>query len=166
MLLGTTHPIVAVVSNSMEHPAGSFGEWLESRQCCDAGCSRSIVPSSHYASYGITPEDFERFPFRNGFDKGDVMVLRAPEGLAIGDILVFWAEGRNEPIIHRIVQVRQLADGNYAYSTKGDNNCGSAQFEHDIRADLMIGKAVARIPFLGWIKIFFVELLSAAKEVF
>jgi hypothetical protein len=160
VLLGTSYPIVAVVSSSMEHPAG-FEAWWNEEQCCNSACASRIAQGRQYAGHGITPEDFVRFPFRNGFYKGDVMILRSPEELSIGDILVFRADGRGDPIIHRIVQVRQLSDGTQVYTTKGDNNCGSAGFERDITSERMIGKAVARVPFLGWIKIVFVEVLEA-----
>jgi signal peptidase I len=160
-LLGTGYPIVAVVSSSMEHD-GSFADWWDREQCCaDAGCSKRIPQSELYARYGITPDDFKRYPFAHGFNKGDVMILRSPKELAIGEILVFWADTRAEPIIHRVVRVRGLPDGQ-VYSTKGDHNCGSAAFEQSIAPDRMIGKAVIRIPFLGWIKIGFVELLKLA----
>jgi hypothetical protein len=150
-LLGTGYPIVAVVSSSMEHPGG-FEQWWSNQ--CPAGKQSEL-----YSKYGITPEDFATFPFTNGFDKGDVMILRSPKELAVGDILVFWAENRVEPIIHRIVQVKETPNGK-EYYTKGDRNCGSAAFEQGITGKRMIGKALFRLPLLGWIKIGFVTLLS------
>lgn len=152
LLLGTGYPIVAVVSSSMEHPGG-FNQWWNTG--CPVGLQNVI-----YSKYGITAEDFASYPFTNGFNKGDIMVLRGPEELAIGDILVFWSNERQEPIIHRIVRVRELADGQKSYTTKGDNNCGSAGFEQSISGQRMLGKASFRVPFLGWIKIGFVELLK------
>jgi signal peptidase I len=163
-LLGTGFPIVAVVSSSMEHD-GSFEQWYASGQGSDAFCKGKAPEQQMYSQYGITLDDFETYPFRNGFNKGDIMVLRGPEELAIGDILVFWADGKAEPIIHRIVRVRQLADGSKVYTTKGDHNCGSAGFEQSITSQRMVGKALLRIPYLGWIKIGFVELLRLARLV-
>jgi signal peptidase I len=159
LLLGTSYPIVAVVSSSMEHD-GSFEQWWSRAQCCtDAGCSKRVSQGELYPQYGITPEDFQTYPFSNGFDKGDIMILTSPKELAIGDILVFWADARKEPIIHRIIQVRGTGDTK-VYKTKGDHNCGSATFEHAIGPDRMLGKALLRVPFLGWIKIGFVEFLK------
>lgn len=163
-LLGTGFPIVAVVSSSMEHDR-SFDEWWVSGQGSDAFCKGKAPEQQLYANYGMSPDDFKSYPFTNGFDKGDIMILRGPEELAIGDILVFWADGKNEPIIHRIVRVRQLADNSKVFTTKGDHNCGSAGFEQSITKDRMIGKAVFRIPLLGWIKIGFVEILHVVGVV-
>ncbi len=160
-LLGTTHPIVAVVSGSMDHE-GSFDQWWAREQCCvDTSCSKRLAQGELYIKYGITPEDFKEYQFSNGFNKGDIMLLTSPKELAIGDILVFWADTRTEPIIHRIVQVKGLPDGR-VFKTKGDHNCGSAAFEQSIGSEKMIGKTLIRIPLLGWIKIGFVELLKLA----
>ncbi len=164
LLLGTSYPIVAVVSGSMDHD-GSFDEWWSRQYCClDASCSNRIAPSEIYSSYGISEDNFKAFPFRNGFNKGDIMILRGPKELAVGDILVYWTDTRSEPIIHRIVQAKGIA-GDLVYKTKGDKNCGSADFEQSIGKERQVGKAVIRVPFLGWIKIGFVELLKLAGLV-
>lgn len=158
LLLGTNYPIVAVVSGSMEHD-GSFDEWWSNEQCCvDASCSKRVAQSEFYMQQGITKDNFKEFSFKNGFNKGDIMILRNAKELSIGDILVFFADTRAEPIIHRIVQVKGLPDDR-VFKTKGDHNCLSAPFEQSVRKDRMVGKAVLRIPLLGWIKIGFVELL-------
>ena len=160
-LLGTGFPIVAVVSSSMEHQ-GSFDDWWSREKCCiNQGCSEKVPQSRLYTQYGITPEDFESYSFTNGFNKGDIMILRSPDDLEIGEVLVFWADGRAEPIIHRIIQVRGALD-DPKYKTKGDNNCGSAAFEQAIPENQRLGKAILRIPFLGWIKIAFVDVLQLA----
>ncbi|MFQ5474764.1 MAG: hypothetical protein ACE5DM_02910, partial [Candidatus Nanoarchaeia archaeon] len=72
-----------------------------------------------------------------------------------GDVLVFIGN-RPDPIIHRVVDT---IDG-YAYTTKGDHNPTSFAFEHDIPEENKIGEAKLRIPFLGYIKIWFVTLVS------
>ncbi len=159
LMLGTGYPIVAVVSSSMEHDAG-FDEWWTTKVCCvDASCSNRLSPEEIYSSYGLTKEDFKELPYKNGFNKGDIMILQGPKELAVGDILVFWTDSRKEPIIHRIIQVKGVA-GDHVYKTKGDHNCASATFEQSITSDRMIGKAALRVPFLGWIKIGFVSLLN------
>jgi hypothetical protein len=159
LLLGTGYPIVAVVSSSMEHD-GSFDEWWNTDRCClDSSCTKRVSPREIYAGFGITEEQFRDFSFKNGFDKGDIMILRGPGGAEVGDILVFWTDSRTEPIIHRIVQQKGVANAP-VFKTKGDHNCASAGFEQSISKDRFIGKAAIRIPFLGWIKIGFVELLK------
>jgi len=164
-LLGTSHPIVAVVSSSMEH-SGSFEQWWARNQCCvDSQCSKRSANGELYIQFGVSAEDFDSYPFTNGFNKGDIMILKSPEELAVGDILVFWADSRKEPIIHRIVQVRGSPDGDKFYRTKGDNNCASASFEQNIGNERVIGRAVVRVPLLGWIKIGFVEVLKLVGVV-
>ncbi len=163
-LLGTSFPIVAVVSGSMEHQ-GSFGEWWASSE-------------QDYLKFGITKEEFERYPLKNGFNKGDIIILRGfdSESLKKGQIIVYWTK-RPDPIIHRIVSYH-----NSAMETKGDNfltnrnqivhyvnaegndvpkgSPGAIKFhdETDVRENEVIGRAWIRIPLLGYVKIIAVDL--------
>ena len=164
LAFGTTHPIVAVVSGSMEHQGKSFDTWwTEGDACCKAGAcfSRQEI----YNEYGIDKNEFDSFRFRNGFNKGDLMVLVGEDKYEIGDVLVFWSGSLDEPIIHRVIKTQEVGTVDYA-STKGDNNCGQAPFEKQIAKGQFIGKAVLRIPYLGWIKLAFVSLLSTIRGVF
>ncbi|MBI4150943.1 hypothetical protein HY492_02345 [Candidatus Woesearchaeota archaeon] len=151
LVLGTSHPIVAVVSGSMEHDY-NFDAWWVTPRCVAGSSSKSSM--GMYALYGITKGQFEEYPFHNGFNKGDLMVLKRPTSISVGDVVVFDG-GMNDPIIHRVII---LANG--TLSTQGDNNCASAGFEQDLTQDRLIGKASLRIPLLGWIKIGFVELIK------
>ena len=154
LALGTEFPVVAVVSDSMEHenPGKTqklgFEKWWE-------------VRSDFYKSKNITPEQFRHYPFHNGFNKGDLMVLSGakPSEIKKGDILVFkgW---RPDPIIHRVVDINNTGKGIF-FETKGDNNkeqisphnscmvCDETQ----IHESQIVGKAVLRVPYLGWVKI-------------
>ncbi len=79
-----------------------------------------------------------------------------------GDILVFWGP-RPQPIIHRVVKIWQNEDSSYHYQTKGDHNKDSfsgINGELDISEDRVIGQSLFKIPYLGWIKILFVDFLS------
>ncbi len=157
LILGTSHPIVAVVSGSMEHE-GSFDKWWSSKCCLDLTCTQSFAQSEFYAERNINRQIFQSFPFKNGFNKGDMMVLFSPKKAELGEIVVFTAQHRTDPIIHRVVGIKK--DNVLSFATKGDHNCGSAEFEENIREDMIIGKAVLRIPLLGWIKILFVEFVN------
>ena len=152
-LLSTSHPVVAVVSESMEHPMG-FDAWWEKNEIW-------------YIENGIDKKDFEMFSLKNGFNKGDIMFLvgRDAENIEVGDVIVFNSR-RKDPIIHRIV--KKMQDGNEIYfQTKGDNNRDSIKNngldETHIMEDIIIGKAAFRVPVLGYIKIWFMELLKLIR---
>ncbi len=136
LLLGTTHPVVAVVSGSMEHDAG-FDEWWSKNK-------------DWYVTNGVTKEQFERFSFSNGFNKGDIIMLKGREEIALGDVVVYNGYAAN-PIIHRVVYADEEA-----YRTKGDHNTGDDGIA--VTEELIIGKAVFKVPYLGWVKIIFAEL--------
>jgi len=149
-LLITSHPVVAVVSESMEHRMG-FDAWWEKN-------------NGWYIENGIDKKDFEMFSLKNGFNKGDIMFLvgRDAENIEVGDVIVF-NNRRKDPIIHRVV--KKMQDGNEIYfQTKGDNNQNSIKNrgldETHIIEDIIIGKAAFRVPVLGYIKIWFMELLK------
>lgn len=152
LVLGTSHPIVAVVSGSMEHD-DSFDLWWNSPNCCTAGLCKS--QGELYTTYGITKEQFKRYSFVNGFNKGDLMVLTSPKKLNVGDVVVYGTSGLADPVIHRVILLT-----NATLETKGDHNCGQNGFEQDIQSDQLIGKASLRVPLLGWIKIGFVNLIG------
>ncbi|MAG91487.1 signal peptidase I [Candidatus Woesearchaeota archaeon] len=145
----TSHPVVAVVSESMEHK-GSFDEWWNNG-------------NKWYVANGISRGEFEQYPLKNGFNKGDIMVLYGKKtgNIGIGDVVVFWSSSR-DPIIHRIVKKSQ-DNGAYIFQTKGDNyrtNPAPIQKppfldETRITEDQIIGNAVFKVPLLGWIKIWF-----------
>ena len=91
------------------------------------------------------------FPFKNGFNKGDIIILVSKKNINVGNVIVFWS-GRQYPIIHRVVEIQNLS-----YKTKGDHNDAEDGFTSDKE---VIGKALFRIPYLGWVKIWFVDLIN------
>ena len=159
LLFGTSYPVVAVVSGSMEHD-GSFEDWWDSTNCCtDRICAQTRSQGDFYIDTGIMKTDFLNFPYENGFNTGDIMVLQGPKKIRVGDVIVFSVPGQAEPIIHRVIKVREN-EGKMSYSTKGDHNCVSSPFEQDISQERVLGKALQRIPFLGWLKIIFVKIIG------
>ena len=83
------------------------------------------------------------------------MILISPKNAKLGDVIVYGVEHRADPIIHRVIAIEDDQ-----FMTKGDHNCGIADFEKNIPKDMVIGKAVWRVPFLGWVKIAFVEFIQ------
>lgn len=159
-VLGTQFPIVAVVSGSMEHKT-PFETWWNGECCTNQQCTTKNQHEDIYKKHSITKENFVTFPHTSGFNKGDIMILKGANEIKQGDVIVFMAEGRQDPIIHRLIKITDRS-----YTTLGDNNCGSiADFEKTIRQEKIIGKAFIRIPLLGWLKIFFVDLLHLMKVI-
>lgn len=169
----TSHPIVAVVSESMEHD-GNFDQWWNSKTalCTSGQCTQK----EFYAEYNIDESQFKDFIFKNGFNKGDIMILKGakPENIKIGDVLVFISSRdrpRADPIIHRIIEIKE--EPVFSAHTKGDNNRESIDYcsfescldEFDIIEKQFIGKAIIRIPYLGYIKILFVDFINLIRKV-
>ena len=112
-----------------------------------------------YGDVGISKEGFFAFPFRNGFNTGDLMILKSTKRIALGDVIVFQPQDQPEPIIHRAIRVEENEGAPY-YTTKGDHNCGSSSSEQHIPESEVIGEAAFRVPFLGMVKLAFVRLLQ------
>ena len=150
LVLSTSHPVVAVVSGSMEHNGMDFEQWWEKN-------------NDWYLENGIDKAAFGQFSLKNGFNKGDIMILVGKDAgnIKMGDVLVF-INGGKDPIIHRVVK-KADKDGMIHFQTKGDNNGDSIKTqqldETNIAENEIIGKAVLRVPLLGYIKIGFVEML-------
>jgi len=162
--LGTGYPIVAVVSESMEHELHNgilcgtqYGNFYSSYDNYWKGCG------AWYENRNITKEEFANFPFKNGFDKGDVIIIwrASKENIDVGDVLVFKAN-KPQPIIHRVVKAWD-ENGTHYYQTKGDHNQNSIPSglsETQINEDRVLGKGILRIPYLGWVKILFVDAVK------
>jgi signal peptidase I len=157
-LLGTSYPVVAVVSGSMEHD-GSFDDWWQSSVTYpDANTQEDF-----YSKFGIDKSTFRSYSFKNGFNTGDIMVLKGIDAkkIRIGDVIVFRTTLK-EPVIHRVVEIRENSDGSLLFRTKGDHNPTIYGFEETINDNQILGVAKLRIPFLGWVKLIFVKLLNLA----
>ena len=137
-VFGSELPLVVVESCSMYHERGFEGWWEQN--------------APWYENKDITLSDFEQFPFKNGINKGDEIVVWGRSELRLGDVIIFNSE-YTYPLIHRLVDINPL-------STKGDHNPAQLSAEGDIPKDAVIGKAVLRVPALGWIKLIFFEALK------
>jgi signal peptidase I len=160
LLLGTNLPVVAVISESMEHN-GNFDTWWNSTATCEYNNNGTIAlkycrQKDWYGAKGITKEEFLNYSMRNGFNKGDIIILRGTsfEDLNVGDVLVYRSK-LAYPVIHRVVQKNDVIE------TKGDHNAAqifdSRLNEKYITKDQMIGKAWVKVPYLGYVKILFSE---------
>jgi len=152
LLLGTGFPVVAVVSDSMEHDGLDFDKWWNERE-------------EIYSSFMISKDEFLSYKFKNGFNAGDLMVLVGvgAEEIKLGDSLVFLGDAPG-PIIHRVVKIDRN-NGEIFIQTMGDNkdkNKGSRPDEFGITEEKIVGKGVFRIPYLGWVKLGALKLVGMA----
>lgn len=155
LVTGTTLPLAIVESCSMYHQGNAFSNY-------------NLWWNKHeikYLSIGLNKDNFSSFTFKKGFSKGDILFISKAKAdkLKVGDIIIFNA-GRNHPIIHRIISIKQ-ENGKYIFSTMGDNNNGQLTIEKEIPENALVGKAVFRIiPSLGWGKLIFYEHLKPDYE--
>jgi signal peptidase I len=152
-------PLVVVESSSMHHTGNFFGKVFSTQGNFDLWWQSS---GQWYLDRNITREQAEKWPLRTGFEKGDIMIVsgwdKNPE---VGDVIIFNAN-TVYPIIHRIMNIKTV-DGQVIYETKGDNNADQLTIEKNIPKNAIVGKAVFRIPLLGWAKLAFVNLFSIFK---
>lgn len=155
LVTGTSLPLAIVESCSMYHKGNllsNFDSWWERHD-------------DKYSAFIINELDFQDFPMKNGFNKGDILFIvgTKAEKLKEGDIIIFNANQRN-PIIHRIVDIKNV-NGEKIFSTIGDNNNGQLTFEKSIREDMLVGKAVVKIaPYFGWVKLVFYDWQKPESE--
>ncbi|HTZ41885.1 MAG TPA: signal peptidase I [Candidatus Omnitrophota bacterium] len=155
LVTGTPLPLAIVESCSMYHSGNvlsDFNAWWERH-------------NMKYTELNVSLQDFERFSFKNGFGKGDILFITGvnPAKIKIGDIIIFRGDTPN-PVIHRVIGINNV-NGTYFFSTEGDNNNGQLSFEKSINQNQVIGKASFRIvPFIGWAKLIFFESSKPAEE--
>ena len=142
LITGSPLPLVVVESCSMYHET-NFDDWW-------------FRNSAWYEQNGISKSDFMQYPFKSGLNKGDIIITWNYGEYKKGDILIFSAPTKY-PLIHRIISDKKI-------STKGDHNPGQLDVENEISNDKIIGKAVARIPLLGWLKLIFFEPFKPSDQ--
>ena len=154
LVTATSLPLVVVESCSMYHEA-PFDEWWNKN-------------AAFYEAKNISRENFENYKFKDGLNKGDIILVLGENNYKMGDIIIFEPNpeaSSRYPIIHRTITLDPT-------STKGDHNV--KQFitsnnpqkldETNIPDDRIIGKAVVRIPLLGWVKLIWFEAVKPAEQ--
>jgi signal peptidase len=97
------------------------------------------------------------------FRRGDLLFLTQDNEAAIriGEIVVYKLPGREIPIVHRVLDVHECANGTVSLLTKGDNNQAhdrSLYWETDpnlhwLNKDHIVGRAKGYLPFVGMVTI-------------
>jgi len=154
LLTGTSLPLLVVESCSMYH-SSSFETWWSAN-------------GAWYEQKGINKTDFINYNFKNGLNKGDIIFVTEVNQLKKGQVIIFQPNQDSlakHPIIHRIIYLNQT-------QTKGDNNQEQLTLnnnilkvdETSIPKENIMGKAVFKIPALGWVKLIFFEPLRPENE--
>ncbi|GAY63106.1 DNA-directed RNA polymerase III subunit RPC6 [Citrus sinensis] len=121
-----------------------------------------------------------------GFKRGDILFLHmSKDPIRAGEIVVFNVDGREIPIVHRVIKVHERQDtGEVEVLTKGDNNYGDdrllyAQGQLWLKRQHIMGRAVGSgfgaplaifgedlpgpnlalrfLPYVGWVTIIMTE---------
>jgi signal peptidase I len=177
IILGTSLPLAGVESSSMDHQITESG--LGSLSICGSyGGAKDYLDfegywdicGEWYEDHEINKNKFRSFPLRNGFNKGDIVVVYGRFSPELGDVIIFKPNLESlapRPIVHRIVNLEEV-NNELVMGTKGDHNADQLTKsnnalrtdETNIKEDQIIGKVVFRIPYLGWLKIWVTELIN------
>jgi signal peptidase I len=180
LITGSSLPLAGVESSSMDHQIVEDDKGLfelcgkkylrQKRETINSLDEYWEICGDWYEKEGITQNDFSNFPLRNGFKKGDIIFVWGRFTPKIGDIIIFEANPESKaprPIIHRIVDINKQG----IIQTKGDHNAEQLTQtnniyktdETNITPEQVIGKAVFKIPYLGWPKIWATEMINSFR---
>lgn len=174
-ITGSSLPLAGVESSSMSHQIDKDDNNL--LNLCGNIYSSSQKKKIDFEEYwnlcgdwyenkNISKEEFSQFTLSNGFRKGDIIIVWGRFKPKIGDIIIFKPDKNSiapRPIIHRIVKI-----DNGIIQTKGDHNSEQLTASNNIyktdethiNENQIIGKAVFKIPYLGWFKIWVTDFFN------
>ena len=175
LITGSSLPIAGVESSSMDHQIvrDEFGRLTLCGKVYSEAEREHINFNEYWELCGdwykegeISKETFSTFPLKNGFKKGDIVIVWGRFTPTIGDVIIFKTNPEStapRPIIHRIIKIE-----NGILQTKGDHNEKQLTLTNNvyktdetaIKQEQIVGKAIIRIPYLGWVKIGITELIK------
>eukprot|EP00992_Anisonema_acinus_P013119 TRINITY_DN8556_c0_g1_i1.p1 TRINITY_DN8556_c0_g1~~TRINITY_DN8556_c0_g1_i1.p1 ORF type:complete len:185 (+),score=18.24 TRINITY_DN8556_c0_g1_i1:58-612(+) len=95
-----------------------------------------------------------------GFSRGDLLLLTLydSEPYKVGDVIVFKVEGREIPIVHRILRRHSGVGNDFFLLTKGDNNQVDdrglySQGQQWLERRHLMGRAKGFLPYVGMVTI-------------
>ncbi|XP_055615426.1 signal peptidase complex catalytic subunit SEC11A [Toxorhynchites rutilus septentrionalis] len=97
------------------------------------------------------------------FHRGDLLFLtNQEEPVRVGEIVVFKIEGRDIPIVHRVIKLHEKNNGTVKFLTKGDNNSVDdrglyAPGQLWLAKKDIVGRARGFLPYVGMITIYMNE---------
>ncbi len=175
LIMGTSLPLAGVESSSMDHQIvkDDIGRLTLCDKVFNEGYREYINFDKYwnncgkwYEDNGISKNYFSTFSLKNGFRKGDIIIVWGRFKPKVGDVIIFKPNSDSQaprPIIHRIIKI-----DNGIMQTKGDHNAQQLTKsnnyyktdETNITQEQIIGKAIFKIPYLGWIKILASEFVG------
>lgn len=142
LALNTQYPALTVASGSMcTLPGPECDGWTHPFE-------RTLHVGDLIIVQGVNPADIKAAPYPDG----DIIVFRKPGST-------------DERIVHRAVD-SEIHEGKIYFKTKGDGNgspdyhYGEGTWDGMISQDLVIGKVVLRIPWVGHISLFMRDSLG------
>uniref|UniRef100_A0A8D0EGV6 Signal peptidase complex catalytic subunit SEC11 n=1 Tax=Strix occidentalis caurina TaxID=311401 RepID=A0A8D0EGV6_STROC len=94
------------------------------------------------------------------FHRGDLLFLtnRIEDPIRVGEIVVFRIEGREIPIVHRVLKIHEKQNGDIKFLTKGDNNAVDdrglyKRGQHWLEKKDVVGRARGFVPYIGIVTI-------------
>lgn len=94
------------------------------------------------------------------FHRGDLLLLTnyREEPVRVGEIVVFKVDGRDIPIVHRVIKVHEKDNSTVKFLTKGDNNSVDdrglyAPGQMWLTKKDIVGRAKGFLPYVGMVTI-------------
>ncbi|XP_027258517.1 signal peptidase complex catalytic subunit SEC11C isoform X3 [Cricetulus griseus] len=94
------------------------------------------------------------------FHRGDLLFLTnfREDPIRAGEIVVFKVEGRDIPIVHRVIKVHEKDNGDIKFLTKGDNNEIDdrglyKEGQNWLEKKDVVGRARGFLPYVGMVTI-------------
>eukprot|EP00049_Salpingoeca_infusionum_P008563 m.142040 g.142040 ORF g.142040 m.142040 type:complete len:150 (+) comp14048_c0_seq1:207-656(+) len=120
---------------------------LNQQLICDATYH---PPTAHHTSGSMEP----------AFQRGDLLFLSydRTDPIRVGETVVFQVDGRNIPIVHRVMRIHEDVDGKVRFLTKGDNNRVDDRGLYPpgqmwLSPDEVVGRARGFVPYVGMVTI-------------
>ena len=178
LLLQTSYPLTAIVSESMEQRMNAetvCGNRIDSQN--EHLTFWEVCGNFYEENFNISQAMFSNFRFSSGMYRGDVIIVygRDPSNIEVGDVILFKGQDKVQlpdgseeslfylnygPIIHRVVEI-EFENDTFYFTTKGDNNPVIMPKEIRIPQEDVIGTAVVRIPYLGLLNYYFYRFIVA-----
>ncbi len=145
IFLGTDMPIYVIVTESMEHK------------------DKERIKYTFYKFFQDRNISIDDFPFKNGLNRGDVVIVvgRDPRKIKVGDVVVYHPKYSKAVLLHRVIE--KHCNGKCYFTMKGDNNPFPLNYsflsEVNVPEDNIKGVVIFRIPYLGIPKVLLVDLI-------